>query len=148
MEESTVMTGWVEEERAHELLSAADVCVNLRGPTTGGASGGASQAFSLGRGVIVSDLPELSGLPDAAVLRVPTSGGEAEALCEHIVRLSEDPQRGEGMGRAARAYVEDEAHWSLVADAYVEALGAFPTPRFSRRGIVRTAIAQSRAAQE
>ena len=148
MEESTVMTGWVEEERAHELLSAADVCVNLRGPTSGGASGGASQAFSLGRGVIVSDLPELSSLPEGAVLRVPTAGGEAEALCEHILRLSEDPGRCEEMGRAARSYVEDEAHWSLVADAYIEALGAFPTPRFSRRGIVRTAIAQSRAAQE
>lgn len=145
MEESTVMTGWVEEERAHELLSAADVCVNLRGPSTGGASGGASQAFSLGRGVIVSDLPELNALPDGAVLRVPTDGGEAEALCEHIVQLAEDPSLAEEMGRAAQAYVEGQAHWSLVADAYLEALAVSPTPRFSRRGIVRTAIAQSRA---
>jgi len=148
MEESTVTTGWVEEERAHELLSAADVCVNLRGPTTGGASGGASQAFSVGRGVIVSDLPELSALPDGAVLRVPAGEGEAETLCEHIVSLSEDRALAGEMERAARAYVDEEAHWSHVADALVEALKVFPTPRFSRRGIVRNAIAQSRAERD
>lgn len=148
LEESVLITGWVEEERAHELLSAADVCVNLRGPTTGGASGGASQAFSVGKGVIISDLPELSGLPEGAVLRVPNGAGEAGALCEHFVTLSGDRGLIEEMEHAAREYVDGSAHWGHVADKYVEALSVFPTPRFSRRGIVRNAISQSRAERD
>jgi len=142
LEGSVEITGWVEEERAHELLSAADVCVNLRGPTTGGASGGASQAFSVGRGVIVSDLPELEELPAEAVLRVPNGEDEAEALSGYFVALDRDRGRLEAMERAARSYVEETAHWSHIADTYIEALEVFPTPRFSRRGIVQNAIQQ------
>jgi len=147
LEGSVEITGWVEEERALELLSAADVCVNLRGPTTGGASGGASQAFSVGRGVIVSELPELEGLPAGAVLRVPSGEAEADVLAEHLVTLARESGRLEAMERAAREYVEETAHWSHVADTCIEALGVFPTPRFSRRGIVRNAIEQRFAAR-
>lgn len=142
---SVEVTGWVEEERAHDLLSAADLCVNLRGPTSGGASGGASQALSVGRAVIVSELPELEALPEEAVLRVANGEGEAEALAGLFVALAEDRPRLEEMERAARAYVDETAHWSHVADTCIEALGLFPTPRISRRGIVRNAIEQRRA---
>jgi glycosyltransferase involved in cell wall biosynthesis len=145
MEGSVEVTGWVEEERAHELLSAADLCVNLRGPTSGGASGGASQALSLGRAVIVSDLPELEALPQEAVLRVPNGEGEAEALAGHFVTLAEDRGQLQEMERAARTYVDETAHWSHVADTCIQALGVFPTPRISRRGIVRNALEQRRA---
>jgi len=124
------------------------VCVNLRGPTTGGASGGASQAFSVGKGVIVSDLPELSALPEGAVLRVPNGESEAAALCDHIINLAGDPGRVEEMGRVARSYVDGTAHWSHVADTFIEALSLFPTPRFSRRGIVMNAISQGLAERD
>jgi len=148
MEESVLTTGWVDEERALRLLNAADICVNLRGPSTGGASGGASQAFSVGKGVIVSDLPELCALPAGAVLRVPNGEGEAGMICEHLVTLAGERGRIEGMELAAREYVDGAAHWSHVADTVVEALSVFPTPRFSRRGIVRNAISQSLAERD
>jgi hypothetical protein len=148
MIDSVEITGWVEEPRAHALLCAADVCVNLRGPTTGGASGGASQALGLGRGVIVSDLPELAELPSDATLRVPVGEGEAEALCEHFVSLSSDPALLKEMESAARNYVEERAHWSHVAETCVEALKQFPTPRASRRGIIQNAIRQRTAQRE
>jgi glycosyltransferase involved in cell wall biosynthesis len=139
------VTGWVEEEKAHGLLCAADVCVNLRGPSTGGASGGASQALGLGRGVIVSDLPELAELPPEAVLKVPVGEGEAEALCEHFMRLQREPALLEEMERCARIYVDEQAHWSHVAETCVEALKRFPTPRASRRAIIHNAIKQRTA---
>ena len=139
------VSGWVEEQQAHTLLCAADVCVNLRGPSTGGASGGASQALGLGRGVIVSDLPELAELPKDAVLRVPVGEGEAAALCDHFVSLSSDPALLAAMESAARSYVEERAHWSHIADTCVEALRRFPTPRASRRGIIQNAIKQRTA---
>jgi len=119
--------------------------VNLRGPTSGGASGGASQALSLGRAVIVSDLPELEALPQEAVLRVPNGEGEAEALAGHFVTLAEDRGQLQEMERAARTYIDETAHWSHVADTCIQALGVFPTPRISRRGIVRNALEQRRA---
>jgi len=139
---SVEITGWVDEERAHELLSAADVCVNLRGPTTGGASGGANQAFSVGRGVIISELPELAELPRAAALRVRSGDGEAAALSELFVSLSSDRSKISAMEQAARSYVEESAHWGHVAAACVEALEHFPAPRASRRGVIQSAVRQ------
>ena len=119
--------------------------MNLCGPSTGGASGGASQALGLGRGVIVSDLPELAELPKEAVLRVPVGEGEAAALCDLFISLSSDPALLEGMETAARAYVEERAHWSHIADTCIETLKRFPTPRASRRGIIQNAIKQRTA---
>jgi glycosyltransferase involved in cell wall biosynthesis len=142
---SVKVSGWVEVQHAHTLLCAADVCVNLCGPSTGGASGGASQALGLGRGVIVSDLPEFAELPKEAVLRVSVGEGEAAALCDHFISLSSDPALIEGMETAARAYVEERAHWSHIADTCIDMLKRFPTPRASRRGIIQNAIKQRTA---
>ena len=46
------------------------------------------------------------------------------------------------MERAPGGSVDLTAHGIHVADTCIEALGVFPTPRFSRRGIVQNAIQQ------
>jgi len=138
--------GYVSEEDAWRWLHAADVAVNLRGPSTGGTSGGIFQAFSLGRSVIASDAAEQKELPDSCVVKTPLGEGEVEGLCAALVELRDDPARRDRLEAAVRDFVRDECHWSVVARRYVEHLESFPRPRFTRRKIVamKTSLARLR----
>lgn len=135
LEGAVHVTGWVPEEQAWGELHAADLCVNLRGPSTGGTSGGLCQALSLGRAVITSDLPELAHLP-GSVLRVSQGEGEVEALARLLVDLSGDPRRLAELEAEARRAVDEELHWSHAARRYVEALASFPKARAARRSLL------------
>ncbi|MFT7484865.1 MAG: glycosyltransferase involved in cell wall biosynthesis [Candidatus Paceibacteria bacterium] len=130
------VTGWMPEQDAWHALHAADLCVNLRGPSTGGTSGGACQALSMGRAVIVSDLPELSHIPGACVVRVPQDDRESDSLVREIKALQSDPSRLAELEQAARTTVTEELHWRHVAKRYLEVLTGFPRARASRRSLV------------
>ena len=146
LEDAVHVTGWLPEIQAWRALHAADLCVNLRGPSAGGASGGASQALSLGRGVVVSELPENAHLPADCVLRVAPDETEIEQLARLFVELRDDGERRVKMEAAARCAVEEKLHWAHVARRYVEAMKTFPHARASRRSvIVRFAQATARA---
>lgn len=129
------VTGWLPEQDAWRAMHASNLCVNLRGPSTGGTSGGACQALSVGRGVIVSDLPELSHLPDDCVLRVAGGDGEVERLTDEIAHLCRTPERCAELEAAARAAVEDTLHWRSAARRYLEVLESYPRARASRRSL-------------
>ena len=109
--------------------------MNLRGPSTGGTSGGASQALSLGRPVIVSDLPELSHWPEDCVLRLAAGPAEVASLTTLLSELCCDPERCSQLESAARAAVEETLHWRHAAERYLDVLQAFPRARASRRSI-------------
>lgn len=124
--------GWVDEARSRVWLAACDLAVNLRGPTSGGTSGGAYAALAAGRGVVVSGAGEQSELPDGCALKVAHGEGEVDALARLLVDLAGDPSRRAELERAAREYVETECSWSRVAHRYLEALEVFPRPRSAR----------------
>ncbi len=142
--EAVVALGWVPEETAWDVLRAADVCVNLRGPSTGGTSGGIYQSFAFGRAVIATDAAEQAELPDACVRKVPLGDREIEALAAVLVELERDPAQRATLEAAARAHVDETAHWSHVADRYVEALHRFPPPRVARRSLIALRVAMAR----
>ena len=55
LEDAVHFTGFVSEEEAWDWLHAGDVALNLRGPSSGGTSGGIFQAFSVGRFVLATN---------------------------------------------------------------------------------------------
>jgi len=138
-------TGWVKEHEGWDWLHAGDIALNLRGPTSGGTSGGIFQAFSMGRPVIATGAAEQAELPDSCVVKVPIGEGEVEALASELVALCDDVDRRRALERAARAFVEDECHWSIMARRYAEYLEAFPRPRAGRRSLFALARAKGRA---
>jgi hypothetical protein len=86
--------------------------------------------------VIASDLAEQRELPESCVLRVAPGPGEVERLARLLVELRDDAARVSALQLAARAFVEQECHWRLVAERYGDLLEAFPTPRAARRSLV------------
>jgi len=143
LEDAVHVTGWLEEARGFDALHAADVCVNLRGPSTMGASGGIFQALSLGRGVVVSDVPEQAELPDDCVRKVAPGARETEELARLFIQLRDSSAEREELECGARRFVDEECHWSHVAERYAQCLESFPAHRTNRKSIIQNAIAAS-----
>lgn len=122
LDDAVVLTGFVDEEVGWEWLKAGDLSVNLRGPTSGGTSGGIFQSFGLGRAVLASDAAEQRELPDACTVKVPLGDGEVEALAAQMHAMSGDPSRRDALEASVRGFVDDECHWTHCADRYLELL--------------------------
>lgn len=128
------VTGWLPEPEAWRALEAAEVGVQLRGPSTGGTSGAASQFLSVGRPVVVSKLPELTNLPRS--LWVPQGEDEVRNLAQIVVDLIEDPGFHDELSKEVREAVDGELHWSHAASRYLEVLANHPHARASRRSLL------------
>lgn len=141
-------TGFVSEEDAWRWIHACDVMAQLRGPSTGGASGGLHQSLGLGRAVIVSEIGENAELPDGCLVRIPQDESdpraEVEALARAFVELRNDPGRLRGLEAAAREAVDSQLHWSKVAAAYIEHMHLYPRARASRPSFFRLATERFR----
>ena len=141
------ITGYLPDERAWSALRAADLCINLRGPSTGGTSGGAAQALSVGRPVVVSDLPENIHWPASCVMRLDSGADEVSRLAGMVTELASEPTRMRSLEDAARTAVRDELHWRLAAKRYIEVLETFPHPRAARRSFA-VRLLQARAREK
>lgn len=139
-------TGYLTEVQAWDWLHAGDFALNLRGPTTGGTSGGIFQAFSMGRAVVASDAAEQKELPEPCVVRVPLGNGEVEALARALIRLRDDPASRVRLEQNVREFVRKECHWRVVARQYAEFMRAFPRARASRRKLIALRIKLQRSA--
>ncbi len=132
LEDAVHFAGFVAEEEVFRWLHAGDVGINLRGPTSGGTSGGIYQSFAFGRPLIVSNAAEQAELPDAGTLKVPLGEGEAAGVAEALIRMRDDAELRSRLEAGAKAYVDDECHWSHCAKGYADALESFGPPRPKR----------------
>jgi glycosyltransferase involved in cell wall biosynthesis len=112
----------VEESHLWALMSACDICVNLRFPTMGETSAAALRVLSLGKPLVVSDVGWFAELPDSVAAKVPVDDWEVETLAGTLMLLAERRDVREAMGSAARAYVREEHDLERVADLYVAAI--------------------------
>ncbi len=142
--DAVLFPGFVAEEAAWDWLHASDVALNLRGPTSGGTSGGIFQAFSLGRPVIASDAAEQVELPETCVVKVPLGGDEVPRVARALVELRDDAGWRARLEHGAREFVRTECHWSLVARRYLEHMEGFPRPHVTRRRLVAMRLGLAR----
>ncbi len=136
LQDAVKFTGFVAEEVGWDWLHAGDVALNLRGPSSGGTSGGIFQAFSIGRPVIASDAAEQRELPDSCVVKIPLGHEEVPTLASTLLELRDSPERRRTLEAGVRTFVDNECHWSIVAKQYADYLSRFPVPRVSRRKLI------------
>ena len=144
LEDAVKCTGFVSAADGWSWLHAGDIALNLRGPSSGGTSGGIFQAFSVGRAVIASDAAEQRELPDSCVVKVPLGDDEVETLARTFVALRNDPERRRRLEEGVRTFVTEECHWNVVARQYAEHLSSFPRPKTTRRRLVALRVALAR----
>jgi glycosyltransferase involved in cell wall biosynthesis len=120
--EDVIRLEYVDEPRLWALLSACEVCVNLRYPTMGETSGIVVRALSLGRPLVVSDVGWFAELPDEVAVKVPVGEGEVPAITDALEVLVRDHELRARMAAAARSLAQGEHRVERVAEAYVAAL--------------------------
>jgi len=134
------VTGFLSEEDITRHLVAADLCVNLRGPSTGGTSGAIARALGVGRLVVTSDRGEQAEWPEACVRRVPVGEGEVASLQELIVGLAGDRESRLQAETAAREFVRDTSSWERVGASYAKLLALLPCHRSRARSLISEAV--------
>jgi glycosyltransferase involved in cell wall biosynthesis len=126
--DEVTLVGRASKQRLYAELAAADVCVNLRHPSSGETSGIVQRALASGRPVVVNDAGWFGELPDACVAKVPAGDDEVRTLERVLESLALDADRRAAMSRAARAYAERLTVASRAAayDAFVRRHAGLP----------------------
>jgi glycosyltransferase involved in cell wall biosynthesis len=125
LRDEVVLRDHVDEARLWSLAAACDVCVSLRWPTMGEASGIAIRMMGLGKPLVVTDAGWFSELPDDVALKVTIGGDEVPDLAAILERLISDPELRHRMGIAGQSLVESEHDVERVADLYAEAIETY-----------------------
>jgi glycosyltransferase involved in cell wall biosynthesis/SAM-dependent methyltransferase len=129
LSEHVRVLGFTPIEKFVDYIGACDIVLNLRYPTVGETSGSLQRALGLGKAVIVSDVGSFAELPDDVCLKVPTGPDrrqhEEDFIFEYLSVLVSRPDLAQAMGARAKAWVEHECSWSVVAGRYVTFLSQF-----------------------
>lgn len=105
-------------------IGACDIVLNLRYPTVGENSGTLMRSLGLGKAVVVSDVGSFCELPGDICLKAPVDSSEEDTLFEFLNLLTSRSEVRRELGDRARAWVERECNWPLVAGRYVSFLEA------------------------
>lgn len=124
LSEHVRVLGFMPVEDFTGYLAACDIVLNLRYPTVGETSGSLLRALGLGKAVLVSELGAFAELPDEICVKVPVELGEEDLIFEYLNLLVARPEVARALGARARAWVEKECRWDLVARRYAAFLEA------------------------
>jgi glycosyltransferase involved in cell wall biosynthesis len=108
-------------EEMYEMISASDVCVNLRYPSMGESSATLAMIMAMGCPGLVTPVGQFKEFPDDVCGKIPLGAGEKAAMVRQFEELHETPETGRCMGEKARAFVEDRG-WPDVARRYCSCL--------------------------
>ncbi len=120
LQSSVRVLGFTPIEHFVGYIAACDIILNLRYPTVGESSGTLLRSLGLGRAVIVSNIGSFAEYPDNICLKVPVDGTEEDTLYEYLNALVIRPDLRTALGERARAWVERECSWRVVAGRYVD----------------------------
>ncbi len=100
-------------------IRAADVGINLRGPSSGGTSGALLKMMALGLPTIATAVPELTHLAPDAVRFVATGAREVHDVASAIDEWARSPRARDAVAeRARRAIAGGGFRWEDAAERY------------------------------
>jgi len=112
------LTGYLRAPELARLMDEAHVFVNLRDPSTEGASASLMAQLVTGRPVLAYDAGSFRDVPAAAAAKVPA--GDRDALARALERLAGDPGERARIGAAGAAWATPR-----TPRAYADGLAAF-----------------------
>jgi glycosyltransferase involved in cell wall biosynthesis len=129
------ITGYVDDDRIADYLSAADVSLSLRWPTADETSASWIASLAMGKPTIITSLPHTANIPSTVAIAIDLLDEDA-ALLAAMSALAGDPASREALGNAGREYWKANHHISLMADDYRRVIAlAASTPAPSPTGL-------------
>jgi glycosyltransferase involved in cell wall biosynthesis len=111
------VTGYVDGDRIADYLSAGDVSLSLRWPTTEETSAAWIDSLAAGKPTIITSLPHTADVPTSVAIAIDLLDEEA-ALLAAMSRLAGDGKLREALGNAGREYWKANHQLSLTASDY------------------------------
>ena len=113
------LLGFVDDEILLNILHNADVCVNLRYPSTESASGSLIEQMYFGKPVIVNKIGFYNEVPDDCVVKVKLNK-ESGGLRDALKRLVVSPQERMRIGEKAAKWVRQNHSPDEYAAEFLE----------------------------
>jgi len=112
------ITGFLPERDMHAWLSAADIFVNLRYPSTESASGSLIEQLAYSAPIVVSDVGFYASFPKDTLVRTPPSD-EGQGIASALAPLILDEGLRRRVGERTRAYAARRFAPALYAERLV-----------------------------
>lgn len=114
--------GYQPDDVLYAYLMNADIVVNLRYPTTEGASGSLIEQLYFGKPVIVNNTGFYSELPDSCVLKVDVDEKEEENLYLALRNLSYDGDLRKRIGMQGKQFATENFTSQRYCEKFMEFL--------------------------
>jgi glycosyltransferase involved in cell wall biosynthesis len=90
-----LMTGMLSDSILHSYINAADICINLRYPSTEGASGSLIEQLYFKKPVIVTRTGFFDEIPDDCIVKLepPIDVNDLSAAIKHLIKDKEERER-------------------------------------------------------
>lgn len=122
------ITGYLTEHDYGRYLRAADIAIQLRTKSRGGAPKGVLDCLAFGIPVVVNDDASYRDYPDDTVTKI-SPDPTLEEITQVLIALASDAARRQSLARAGVAYVRDNHDPELCAAKYAAAIEEFRSRR-------------------
>lgn len=122
IQDSVVVSGYLDKEEYEAALEMTDIVVNLRYPSMGESSGTLCEAFKYGKAVIVTELNQYKEFPDEICWKVPVCEQEQELLKQYLKCLIDNKEVRKALGDNARNYADNVLNPEKIAFQYYKFL--------------------------
>jgi glycosyltransferase involved in cell wall biosynthesis len=126
---SAKLLGFIDDQALINLLHNADVCVNLRYPSTESASASLVEQMHFGKPVIVNEIGFYNEVPDDCVVKVKLER-EKEDLQDALTTLVDSPQERLRIGKNAANWVRQNHAPEQYATAFLELVREVKASRY------------------
>lgn len=108
------MLGYLSYDEMENILSMADVCINMRYPNSEVCSLSLFEQYALGKPVIAIDSGVYGEMSDDCIVKIPIEN-EIEGLKEKLHWLIDYPEERTRIGQNAKAFLEKECTYERYA---------------------------------
>ena len=122
LSDAVQITGYVDRAMFEDYVAAADICINLRHPTSGETSASLLRLLGAGKPTLVSATGSYAELPPHVAAQVDLDASENELLVRYVRLLVERPEVAAALGANARAFVAHHHTLDLSAQRYARLL--------------------------
>lgn len=113
-----LVKGHLPIEELEGLISASDICINLRYPTMGESSGILLRMMGYGKPTLVTNYGSYAEFPDYCVLKIDPDLDEKELIKRFLSALIEDSDFRQAVGGEAKEFVQEECSIGKCAAEY------------------------------
>ncbi len=124
-EPNIIRLGHLPIEKLEEIISASDICINLRYPTMGESSGSLLRMMGYGKPTLITNYGSYAEFPDYCTIKISPDIDEKEMIKRSVTSLALDDDFRLSLGREAKNFIEQNCDIKKCAREYAGFIKSF-----------------------